>query len=299
MWFLFGICSALSLGCYDVCKKKSLQNNAVIPVLFFSVLCSGLLLLPLLLASRVAPNVLEDSIFYVPQVDARTHLFIFFKSMLVLSSWLFAYFSMKNLPITIVAPINATRPMWTLLGAVFLFREQLSLYQWLGISVALISIFMFSVAGRKEGVSFTHNKWIWSLIMATVLGAMSGLYDKYLMHSFNHMAVQVYYILYQIILMGIIVLILWYPHRKKHTPFVWRNSIIFISAFLVLADFLYFYALSFPDSLISVLSTVRRSGVIVPFAYGALVMHDKNVKLKSLCLLGVILGMVFLFLGTM
>lgn len=297
MWFILGIFSALSLGFYDICKKKSLQGNAVIPVLFFSILCSGILLLPFLLVSRFWPEALSGTMFYVPAVDFHTHVLIFFKSFLVLASWLCAYFSMKNLPITIVSPVNATRPMWTLLGAVTIFQEQLSGFQWAGIAVALLSIFMFSVVGNKEGVSFTHNKWIWCLLLATLLGACSGLYDKYLMRSLDRMAVQVYYIFYQIVLMAIILMVMWYPHRKKHTLFVWRHVIVLISVFLIVSDFLYFYALSLPDSLISVLSTVRRGGVIVPFVYGALYMHEKNVRLKALCLGGVILGMIFLFLG--
>lgn len=298
MWFVLGLLSAFFLGCYDISKKISLRDNAVVPVLFSSVACSALLLLPFLLASRWAPETMADTPFFVPEVDVRTHGFIFLKSVIVLASWAFGFFSMKNLPITLVSPINATRPMWTLVGALLIFHEQLSLYQWIGILLALLSFMAFSFVGRKEGVSFVHNKWIYCLIIAVVLGAASGLYDKYLMHRFDRMAVQVYYMIYQALLM-VVFLFLWKFNPRRGTSFQWRWSIVFISIFLVLADFVYFYALSYPDSLISVLSTVRRAGVVVPFAYGVWVLHDKNPKLKSFCLLGVLLGMLFLFLGTM
>ena len=155
-----------------------------------------------------------------------------------------------------------------------------------------------SVAGKKEGISFKTNKWFWFLILATLTGAASGLYDKHLMRQFDQMAVQVYYTLYQAIVMAVITLFLWYPTRKKTTPFHFRWSIVFISLFLVSSDFFYFNALTFPDSLISVISTIRRLGVVVPFIYGAIVLRDKNVKLKILCLSGVLLGMLFLFLGS-
>ncbi len=46
MWLFLGIFSALSLGIYDVCKKLSLQKNAVIPVLFLSIVISSTLLMP-------------------------------------------------------------------------------------------------------------------------------------------------------------------------------------------------------------------------------------------------------------
>jgi len=298
MWLILGFVSALFLGSYDVSKKVSLQGNAVIPVLLTSILISSLILLQFLLVSRFQPALLEGSIFFVPLVDLRTHLLLVLKSVIVLSSWLFGYFALKNLPITIASPVHATLPIWTVMGGVLIYGEQLSGFQAAGIGITLISFLMFSFVGKKEGISFRTNKWFWFLVMATLTGAVSGLYDKYLLRHFDHMAVQVYYTFYQGIIMAIITLFLWVPTREKTTPYKFRWSIALISIFLVTADFVYFYALTLPDSLISVLSTVRRSGVIVPFLFGITFMHDKNAKLKFLCLAGVLLGMFFLYLGS-
>ena len=296
MWLFLGLASAVLLGTYDICKKVSLQGNAVIPVLWASIVASSLLLLPFLIVSRTAPSLLADTIFFVPEIDLHTHLLIFLKSCIVLVSWIFAYFALKNLPITIVTPIRSTQPIWTVLGGVLIFGEQLSTLQMTGVAITLFSFFMFSVVGKKEGISFTSNKWIGCIVLATLAGTCSALYDKYLMMQNNHMAVLTYYTLYQVGVMGVVLLVLWYPQRKKSTPFQFRWSIVLISIFLISADFIYFYALSMPDSLISVLSPIRRSGVIVPFLYGAVVMRDKNIKQKIWCLVGVLLGIVCLFL---
>lgn len=298
MWLALGLLSALLLGIYDVSKKVSLQGNAVIPVLFSSILFSCSILLPFLVISNVKPELLQGTPFFVPTVDFRTHMYLLLKAVIVLSSWLFAYFAMKHLPITLASPIKATQPVWVVLGGVLIFGEKLSGFQTAGVAITLVSFFMFSFAGKKEGFSIGSNKWIWFIIMATLTGAVSGLYDKYLLRQFNSMAVQTYYTFYQAIIMGLITLFLWYPTRKKTTPFQFRWSIAFISIFLVTADFAYFYALSIPDSLISVVSTVRRAGVVVPFLYGAFIMHDKNLKLKVIDMIGVIIGMVLLFLGS-
>lgn len=298
MWLALGLLSALLLGIYDVSKKVSLQGNAVIPVLFSSILFSCSILLPFLVISNVKPELLQGTPFFVPTVDFRTHMYLVLKAVIVLSSWLFAYFAMKHLPITLASPIKATQPVWVVLGGVLIFGEKLSGFQTAGVAITLVSFFMFSFAGKKEGFSIGSNKWIWFIIMATLTGAVSGLYDKYLLRQFNSMAVQTYYTFYQAIIMGLITLFLWYPTRKKTTPFQFRWSIAFISIFLVTADFAYFYALSIPDSLISVVSTVRRAGVVVPFLYGAFIMHDKNLKLKVIDMIGVIIGMVLLFLGS-
>ena len=298
MWLILALCSALFLGTYDVFKKVSLQNNAVIPVLFTSILFSSAILIPFVFISRFAPNLIEGTIFFVPQVDFRTHLFLILKSFIVLSSWLFAYFAMKHLPLSLASPVKATQPMWTVIGALLIFGEKLNAYQAAGVGITLLSFFMFSVVGKKEGISFKTNKWFWFIIMATLTGAISALFDKYLMKQFNAMAVQTYYTFYQGIIMAFVTLILWMPTRGKTTPFQFRWSIAFISVFLVTADFIYFYALTLPGSLIAVVSTIRRAGVIVPFLYGAFIMKDKNIKLKIIDLIGVLVGMLLLYLGS-
>lgn len=298
MWFLLGILSALLLGCYDVSQKRALRNWDVIPVIFLSTLFSSLLLGLMLLCSRFG-LIVEGSLFYVPVVDLRTHALIFLKSALVLSSWLCSYTAIKHLPLTVVTPINATRPMWTLVGALLLFGEQLNAWQWAGVGVALLSFYAFSVVDKLEGIHFTRNKYIWCVLIGTTLGAFSGLYDKHLMRQFDHNAVQAYYTFYQCLMMGIV----WMVNRnmKKEKGKIIMGSllpIMGISVFLTLADFAYLLALSYPDSLISVLSTVRRAGAVVPFTYGIFVMKDQNPRYKTLCMLGVLLGMLFLFLGT-
>jgi len=298
MWLFLAFVSALLLGMYEVFKKVSLERNAVIPVLLVSILFSSLFLSPFLIISDFFPQVLKGGIFYVPQVDFHTHLLFILKAVIVLTSWIFAYFALKHLPISLASPIKATQPVWTVVGAVLMFGEKLNGFQVAGVGLTLVSFFMFSVVGKKEGISFKTNKWFWYIILATLSGALSGLYDKYLMNKFDAMSVQVYYTFYQAIIMGIITLFLWVPTRKKTTPFQFKWAIAFISVFLVIADFVYFYALSLPGSMISVVSTIRRSGVIVPFFYGAIIMHDKNIRLKVIDLMGVIIGMLLLYFGS-
>lgn len=299
MWLLLAFCSAALLGFYDVFKKKSLSNNAVLPVLALNTLFSSIIFIPFILLSHFAPQMLQDSIFYVPDSGGwEVHKFILLKSFIVLSSWAFGYFGMKHLPLTIVGPINATRPVMTLVGAMLIFGERLNLYQWIGVFMAVISFFMLSRSGKKEGIDFKHDRWIWFVVLAAVLGAVSGLYDKYLMGRFNNMQVQAWYNIYQLFMMGGVLMFLWWPKRKTSTPFRWDWCIILISVFLSAADFVYFYALSMEDSMISIVSMVRRGSVVVSFLFGAMMFHEKNLKSKAIDLLLVLIGMYFLYLGS-
>lgn len=304
MWLLLAFLSAALLGFYDVCKKKALSGNAVLPVLFLNTLICSLLFLPFILISSFT-GVLDGTQFVVPAAGWASHKYILLKSVIVLSSWTFGYFAMKNLPITIVGPVNATRPVMVLVGAMLVFGEQLNLCQWTGVLLAIVSFFLLSRSGKKEGVDFKHNRWVFFLVLAAVLGAISGLYDKYLMApvenggvGLSRMLVQSWYNLYQCVLMGITMMLLWWPARRRSTPFKWRWSIILISVFLSIADFVYFYALSLPGAMISIVSMVRRGSVVVSFLCGAVVFHEKNLKAKFIDMLLVLLGMLFLYLGS-
>lgn len=304
MWLILAFCSAALLGFYDVFKKLALRDNAVLPVLFLNTMICSLLFLPLILLSTYT-GVLDGSTFFVETCGWHEHKYIVLKALIVLSSWVFGYFAMKNLPITIVGPINATRPVMVLVGAMLVFGERLNIWQWCGVLLAIVSFFLLSRSGKKEGVDFKHNKWIFSLVLAAVLGAVSGLYDKYLMASpdnggvgLSRMVVQSWYNIYQLFMMGLTMLLIWWPTRNKTTKFQWRWSIIFISIFLSIADFVYFYALSLPGAMISIVSMVRRGSVVVSFFCGAAVFKEKNLRSKAVDMLLVLLGMIFLYIGT-
>lgn len=297
MWLFLAFLSATLLGFYDVFKKQSLKDNAVLPVLFLNTLFSSLLFLPFILLSQHT-HLLDQTLFFVPDAGWQEHRLLIVKSFIVLLSWIFGYFAMKHLPITIVGPINATRPVMVLVGALLLFGERLNTYQWIGVLLAVFSFFLLSRSGKKEGINFGSNRWILFLILAALLGAASGLYDKYLLRQLNPMLVQSWYNLYQVCIMCPILALLWWPKRHATTAFRWKWTIILISLFLCAADFAYFYALSFQDSMISIVSMIRRGSVLVSFLFGALVFHEKNLKSKAIDLLLVLLGMFFLYLGT-
>ena len=302
MWLSLAFLSAVLLGFYDSFKKESLGGNAVIPVLFLNTLFCSLIFIPFILLSYCG-SALDGSIFKVGEYGGwEVQKWILLKSVIVLSSWLLGYFGMKHLPLTIVGPINATRPVLVLVGAMIVFGERLNLLQWAGVLLAVVSFFMLSRSGKKEGIDFEHNVWIYAVIGAAVLGAVSGLYDKFLMKpdglALDKMTVQSWYNIYQCVMMGVMLLLIWFPNRAKTTPFRWKWSIVFISVFLSVADFVYFYALSLPGAMISIVSMVRRGSVIVSFLFAALVFKEKNLRSKAVDLAMVLLGMVFLYFGS-
>ncbi len=297
MWFYLAILSALLLGFYDVAKKQALIGNAVLPVLWLNTLISSLLFLPVIVAAVAGAGWFEGTIFGIGTGDGRAHALVIAKAAIVLTSWVSGYYGLKHLPITIVGPINATRPVMVLVGALVLFGERLNGYQWTGVALAMVSLWMLSRSSRREGIDFGHNRWVLLVAVAAVTGAASGLYDKYVMRSLDPIFVQSWYNLYQLAMMTAAAGWIWWPHRRQD-PFRWRWTIPLISLFLSAADFVYFYALSDEEAMISIVSMVRRGSVLVSFACGALLFHEKNLRAKALDLAMILAGMIFLWIGS-
>lgn len=335
MWIILSFISALCLGCYDISKKIALRENRVIDVLTLSVCISTIFLSVPWILSRVCPEMMTATPFYVPQLDLAAHGLVVIKSMIVLSSWVFAYISLKHLPLSVVSPMQATRPMWTLVGALLLFGERLNGWQWLGVCLAIGSVFIFSFKNKSQIINHKSqiaSRYYVALALAILIGACSGLYDKYLMRSYDHNAVQVYYTFYQAVMM----LVVWFivralqakkeqastahptpstvhptPYTLHFTPSTFHPTshtfhpiqktgvIVLISLFLIISDNVYMLALRDPDSLIAVVSTIRRGGAVIGFAYGLLFLKEPDPWKKLLCMLGILAGLICLAIGSM
>lgn len=298
MWLTLAFASAALLGFYDAAKKKALTGNAVLPVLLLNTLFSTLIFLPAILSSELRLGWFDGTLLAAEPGTARAHALVLVKSAIVLVSWVFGYFGMKHLPITIVGPINVTRPVMVLVGAMLLFGERLNAWQWAGVLLALLSLFLLSRSSRREGVDFGHNLWILFVALSAVTGAVSGLYDKFIMSRLDPVFVQSWYNLYQLAMMAVVVGIAWWPRRKTMTPLRWSWAIPLISIFLSLADFAYLFALREPDAMISVVSMIRRGSVVVSFLCGAVLFRERNLRSKAVDLAFILLGMACLWIGS-
>lgn len=296
MWLSLAFVSALFLGLYDVAKKRAVADNAVAVVLLLTTALSTLLFLPVIISSLGEWGWFSDTIFDYGRQSLQAHGQVMLKACITLSSWGFGYVGIKHLPLTIVGPINATRPVIVLLGALLIFGERLNALQWVGVSLAFVSILLLSRASRKEGINFVRNRYILYVAIAAVLGATSGLYDRYLLREIDPMFVQSWFSLYQALIMGIVVVAMWL--RGALPRFEWRWAIPLITIFLTIADMAYFVALAEGDSMVAVVSMVRRSSVVVSFACGALLFGEKNLRSKAIDLIFILIGMVFLWLGS-
>ncbi|MDD5010773.1 MAG: EamA family transporter [Phycisphaerae bacterium] len=299
MWLYLGVFSALFLGLYDISKKHSLQKNAVLPVLFFATIFGAVLMVPGIILSGIAEGYMKKHGLYIPAITLTGHLHIFAKSAIVSAAWVLGYFALKNLPISIATPITASGPLWVLLGATVFFREHPTFIQYLGLATMVVSYYLFSIIGNKEGIRFGSNKWVVFILLATLINTCSALYDKFLIQTLDYtpLTVQAWFSVYLVAVMGAVVFVFWLPGRKNYTPFVWRWSIPLIGLFLIVADFAYFKALAYEGSLIAMLSTLRCGCILVSFLGGILLFKELRPGYKAIALCGVLAG-VFLILSS-
>lgn len=292
MWITLALLSALCLGFYDISKKVSLRGNNVLGVLFLNTLFCTLLMSPVIISGVVKGEFGFGN-------DPAAHGMIVLKALIVLSSWLLGYFSIKHLPLTIASPIAASRPVLVLVGALLVFGERLNLWQWGGVTLGFFSLFFITRIGRKEGFTLHNSRWLWMSVGAAVMGAVSALYDKYLLRSYQPLEVQAWYSFYQFLIMGTVLFALMRSHAgDSGGRFVWRWPILLISVFLTVADIAYFYALSLPGSMIAVVSMIRRGSVIVSFFYGVIALGEKDVKAKLIDLSILLVGLLLLVIGS-
>ena len=297
MWMYLGLLAALFLGLHNLCKKHAVHQNAVLPVLLGTIFAGFLLLLPFFIISIYAPDYAKQMGIYITKIPGSTHGFIFIKSLIMTASWILAYQALKHLPITIVTPIRSSGPFFTFIGAIFIYNEQPNSLQWLGFFTIILSVILYAKVGKKEGINFHKNKWIFAIVGATFLGASSGLYDKFLIQKLvlNPQTLQFWFCGYTLLILTFILSITWFPYKEKRAKFKWRWTIVAVGILLQTADYFYFKALQDPDALIMLLSAIKRSQLLIAVVIGGLVFKEKNKRKKLIPLFGILLG-VFLIL---
>ncbi|QDV22097.1 EamA family transporter [Aureliella helgolandensis] len=294
-WFVLSLLSALFLGFYDIAKKAAVRENAVPPVLLCNVLTAALLWGPMAAGAWLFPTEVADWQRALVELDLQGHLLLAAKSLLVGMSWTLALFAIKRLPISIATPIRATSPLWTVTFAVVAMHERPTANQWCGMLLILIAFIAFSRVGKREGIHFRSDRGVLLMVLATLLGAASALYDKYLLQQVGlpPAVVQAWFSFYLVPVMLPLSVHWWLRERRQH-PFQWRWSIPMIAVFLLIADFSYFTAVADTEALISVISPLRRTSILVPFLFGILHLGEKNWKGKLACICGILLGVVWL-----
>ena len=289
MWTCWILASAVFLAFYDLAKKASVRENAVLPVLLLATVTGGGAYVAVLGAAGGIPAALD--------VSARDLSLICIKSAIVSTSWVLTYCALRSLPITIATPIRASAPAIVLIAAFFLYGEQPTILQGLGITLVFAGYWAFSKAGKFEGIDFLRSRAVWLAIGGMCMSAVSSIWDKFILQKCA-IPVETVQFWFQIGLVAIYALLLTGQRalRIDRRRFEWRWTIPATGILLAAADWLYFHGLAIPDVPISVGSLMRRFSVVITFLLGAVFFKERNLKRKGIALAAILTGVILLCL---
>lgn len=289
-WTVWILASSLFLALYDLAKKASVRENAVLPVLLCSTCCgSAAFIAGLWACGRV------DAVF--ASLDGRIVALAAIKAVIVSTSWIFTFCALRTLPITIATPIRASAPALVFLAAFFLYGEIPTLLQSVGMVAVFAGYFAFSWAGKYEHIDFFRNRAVWCAITGAFFSALSSVWDKYVFQV-AAAPVEAVQFLFQVglVIVYALLLLLQRALRLAHDRFEFRFTIPCVGILLAMADWLYFKGLAIPSAPISVGSLLRRFSVVITFALGAKFFHETNLRRKSLALAAILAGVILICL---
>ena len=287
-WTVWILLSSFFLALYDLAKKAGVRDTAVLPVLLCSTCCGCAAFIAGISVCGKLPAVFASA-------SGQVLLLAAIKSVIVATSWVFTFYALRTLPITIATPIRASAPALVFIAAFFLYGEIPSWIQAIGMLAVFGGYFVFSWAGKHEGIDFFRNKAVWSAIAGAGFSALSSIWDKYVFQV-RAMPVETVQFFFQVGLVCVYALILSGQRLLKlpHDRFEFRFTIPFVGILLAAADWLYFKGLAVPEAPISVGSLLRRFSVVITFVLGARFFHETNLKRKALALAAILVGVILL-----
>ena len=283
MWLWLSLVSAVLLGFYDVAKKQAIKRNGVLWILLGATFLSSLFLCPFLSAGPL-----------------KHHLALMLKAVLVTTSWVSGLIGLKLLPITTASTIKASRPVFVVAFSIILFGEKLNLWQWGGVLLVFLALWMLSRSSKKEGIAFKSNKGVAWMVLSVLSGSASALYDKHILGQLQiaPLFVQSWTNVYITVLLALLLLIKWLREKEAFEGFRWDWTIVLIGVLITISDACYFFALKDGDALLSVVSMIRRGAVVITFIAGALLFKEHNIRDKAVDLAVLLAGLALLLFGS-
>jgi len=283
-WMALGIIAGIVLGFYDYWTKKAMVNNNAVDVTFLSAFVGALLWIPAFL------NLQLFSPLEFANTSAQEQLLIFVKSIAMSFSWLFAYYAVRELPMSFSGAVRASGPIWTFLGGIFFFGELLSISQLIAVGVSILVYYLFSIVGKNEGIVVLKSRPMAMMLVATLLSAMTTVYDKHLLKIFSGNLTQIQ--AYSALQRAIICFAIFFYLRRGSISGILKTInpyVVLVGASWIAAEWIYFFALSDPNSNLTYFSVFRRFSLVVGFILSIFLIGETQVFRKSI-LIGFLLA---------
>lgn len=282
MWMWLVLLYGVFKGFREIVKKKALEKNSTIEVLFLYTLLAFLTVLP------DAKNAFG--------MEPKYYFYIALKSFVIFLAWMFSFKAIKKMPISLYGVLDLSRVLFATLLGVVVLQEVLGVFQMIGLALVSMGLLLLKYkpgarAGKlAESGENVDIKLVVIAFASCMLNAVSGLMDKILMKDISSSQLQFWYMLFLVLMYLAFIFVTRTPVRMGSVLknyWIWILSILF-----VIADRALFVANGMADSRITVMTLIKQSGCIVTILAGRFIFHEKNTGHKLVCAAIIIAGIV-------
>ena len=283
LWIFLVLLYGILKGAREILKKKALEKNSTIEVLFVYTLLSFLIVLP------DAGN--------AAGMELRFYFYIAAKSFVIFLAWMCSFKAIRKMPISLYGVLDLSRVMFATLLGVIVLHEVLSGYQVVGLLFVSAGLLLLKYrphrGQRAETEQTSQGVGLVYVVMAfasCMLNALSGLLDKILMRDISSAQLQFWYMLFLVLFYLLYILLTRTPVDLKsavRNRWVWMLSILF-----VIADRALFIANGMPGSRITVMTLLKQAGCVVTILAGKYLFREKDTTHKMVCAMIIIAGIV-------
>jgi len=262
-------------GAREGMKKAALKKSSSTEILFFYTLIGFLLTIPF------SQNALELKPIYI--------FLAFLKSCAVCIAWLCALAALRNMSVSLYGITDLSRMLFSTMFGVLLLKESFTVSKAIGVSLVILGLMLanFKKNADAKGINISA---LMLVLINCFFNAVSGTMDKVLMGYMQSSQLQFWFMLFNTVIYGLIILI-----RKEKISLKSLKTnywIPLMSIALIVGDRLLFEANSSPKSEVTVMTIIKQSSVIVTILTGWLVFKEKHILYKILCALIVIAGIL-------
>ena len=300
LWIPLVLLYGLLKGGREIAKKKAMEKNTVMEVLFVYTLMSFVFVLPQ--AGQAGG------------MEPRFFALIALKSFVMFLAWIFGFYSLKKMPVSLYGVLSLSRVLFATFSGVIFLHETLAGNQIAGLVIVCAGLLLLRVNPKKKETPATLPQapeaeqdapnqpvpapepvkpiFIILAFASCILNAVSGFMDKILMRDVTSSQLQFWYMLFLIIYYGIYVLI----KRIKISPGVFKNGWVWALAIMfVIGDKALFIANGMPQSRITIMTLIKQSACLVTIIGGKIFFKEDRILYRLFCA-AIILGGIALSL---
>ncbi len=296
LWISLVLIYGILKGIRDISKKKALEINNVVEVLFVYTLLSFLFVVPTLFTSEMRD---------VDPVSTRDMLLTMLKSFVIFIAFLCSFYAIEKMPISLYGVLDLSRMIFSMLLGVIILHETLGVFQWVGMLLVGGGIVFLKykppflkkkeISGNDKQSKAVATEGVAALFVilafvSTFLNGISGTMDKILTKTMTAAQLQFWYTFFMLVYYAAYVVI---TRTKIRWKSCLKNYHIWIIAILfIIADKCLFVANQIPESSVTIMTLLKQVSVVIMIIGGRIIYKEKDTAYRMFCAAVVIAGIV-------